>query len=322
MKSKSIPLVSIVTPVYNGERFLAECIESVLAQTYKKWEYIILNNCSTDDTLNIANSYAEKDNRIRVVSNKCVLPIMKNWNHALRQISSYSKYCKVVHADDLLFPRCIELMVGVANKNTSIGIVGSYGLKGNEVVSDKLTFPQNVFPGREISRLALLKHTFPFPRPTALLILSDLIRKNDTFYNEANLHADHEVCYETLRDYDFGFVHQVLTFMRTHDESVTSTDYATFGKLFYTNLDLLINYGPVFLEKNEFNETLNSHLRNYYRYLAHSLFNKKDTNFWEYHKKALQDSGYELSKTKLYRIIITELIKHPRSTFKRFCRLN
>ena len=271
MKTISGPLVSVVTPVYNGERFLAECIESVLAQTYENWEYIILNNCSTDNTLDIASSYAGKDNRIRIVSNKRLLPIMENWNYALRQISSQSKFCKIVHADDYLFPQCIELMVDVAQKNTSIGIVGSYGLKGNEVVSDKLKFPESVFSGREISRLALLKHTFPFPRPTALLILSDLIRRNDTFYNESNLHADHEVCYEILRNYDFGFVHQVLTFMRTHDESVTSTDYATFGKLFYTNLDLLINYGPVFLEKNEFKETLNSHLRDYYMYLAYSL---------------------------------------------------
>jgi len=54
------PLVSIVTPVYNGEPYLAECIESVLAQTYPNWEYIIQNNCSTDRTLEIASEYGKK----------------------------------------------------------------------------------------------------------------------------------------------------------------------------------------------------------------------------------------------------------------------
>ena len=57
---------------------------------------------------------------------------MQNWNHALRKISPNSKYCKIVHADDWIFPQCIEQMVSVAERNPSVGIVGSYGLKGNE----------------------------------------------------------------------------------------------------------------------------------------------------------------------------------------------
>ena len=52
------PLVSVITPVYNGEEFLPECIESVLAQTYQNWDYTIVNNRSTDRTLEIAKSYA------------------------------------------------------------------------------------------------------------------------------------------------------------------------------------------------------------------------------------------------------------------------
>src|SRR5690242_20501129 len=54
------PFVSVLTPVYNGEAYLAECIESVLAQTYPNFEYIIVNNCSKDRTLEIAQSYAKK----------------------------------------------------------------------------------------------------------------------------------------------------------------------------------------------------------------------------------------------------------------------
>ena len=45
------PLVSVVTPVYNGDKYLADCVESVLKQTYQNWEYVIVNNCSTDRTL-------------------------------------------------------------------------------------------------------------------------------------------------------------------------------------------------------------------------------------------------------------------------------
>ena len=63
------PLVSVVTPVYNGETTLCECIESVLAQTYPNWNYVIVDNCSTDRTHDIAQEYAVKDARIRVHRN-------------------------------------------------------------------------------------------------------------------------------------------------------------------------------------------------------------------------------------------------------------
>ncbi len=57
MNTSEQTLVSVVTPVYNGEDFLVECIESVLRQSYSNWEYIIVNNCSTDRTLEIALNY-------------------------------------------------------------------------------------------------------------------------------------------------------------------------------------------------------------------------------------------------------------------------
>jgi glycosyltransferase involved in cell wall biosynthesis len=68
-KLNNIPLVSIVLPVYNGEKFLAKSIESCLNQTYQNLELIIVNDCSTDNTLEIALLYASKDNRIRILNN-------------------------------------------------------------------------------------------------------------------------------------------------------------------------------------------------------------------------------------------------------------
>ncbi len=101
------PLVSVVTPVYNCEKYLAECIESVVAQTYEHWEYLIVNNCSSDRSLEIVQKFAKTDQRIRIHDNKEHLGLLQNWNHALRQISPESKYCKVIHADDWLYKDCI-----------------------------------------------------------------------------------------------------------------------------------------------------------------------------------------------------------------------
>ena len=81
------PLVSVVTPFYNEEKYLAECIKSVLAQTYATWEYIIVNNCSTDKSLEIAKVYQERDPRIRIYNNEMFLNQIENFNYILRQIS-------------------------------------------------------------------------------------------------------------------------------------------------------------------------------------------------------------------------------------------
>src|ERR1019366_1560913 len=111
MNDRREPLVSVLTPVYNMGNFLADCIESVLRQNYKNFEYIIVNNCSTDQSLDIALSYAKKDSRIRVHNNSDFVGVIDNHNIAFRLISPGSKYCKVVSADDWIFPDCLAQMV-------------------------------------------------------------------------------------------------------------------------------------------------------------------------------------------------------------------
>ena len=81
----------VVTPVYNGAAFLRNCIESVLKQTYENYEYIIVNNCSTDRTLDIALSYAQQDSRIRIHQNDTFVGVIENHNLAFSLISPLSK---------------------------------------------------------------------------------------------------------------------------------------------------------------------------------------------------------------------------------------
>ena len=155
---------------------------------------------------------------------------------------------------------------------------------------------------------------WPFPRPTALLIRSDLIRNKNAFYNEPNLQADHEACYDILQEHDFGFVHQVLTFMRVHKNSVSLSDYEVYGKLHYTNLALLKKYGPMFLNKDEYARILKDRMHSYKQFLTFSLIIGRENDFWDYHKAALSDLGYKYDKNILYLSIINNLINEPRKT--------
>ena len=79
------PLVSVVTPFYNTARHLAQCIESVLTQSYAEFEYILMDNCSTDGSAEIAESYARRDPRMRVIRCSEFVPQLKNYNRALAE---------------------------------------------------------------------------------------------------------------------------------------------------------------------------------------------------------------------------------------------
>ena len=114
-----MPLVSVVTPVYNGERYLAECIESVLSQSFEDFEYVILNNCSSDGTRRIAESYA-KDPRIRIHHNDRLIPVIANYNRAGALASPGARYLKYLAADDLLLPDCLKKMVDIAEAHPSV----------------------------------------------------------------------------------------------------------------------------------------------------------------------------------------------------------
>jgi glycosyltransferase involved in cell wall biosynthesis len=327
MVSRSMPLVSIVTPVYNNEKYIAECIESVLAQTYQNWEYTIVNNCSTDKSGEVAHRYAAKYSRIKVHDNQQFLPVVSNHNFALRQISSLSKYCKIVFSDDWIFPRCIEEMVAIAEEYPSVGIVQAYGLwevidrepHEHVIMWSGLPYPSKLVAGRDVCRRTFLDGLDIFGTPTSLLYRSDLVRSRNSFYNEANLHADKEACLLLLKTSDFGFAHQVLTFTRGRPRSLNkmSVDmYLDIGCALHN----LIAHGPAFLTRYEFEDCLERHLTKYYNFLAVSLMRgRREKEFWDFHRKKLNETiGF--SRTRLAGAALTRLCKailHPYETVEK-----
>lgn len=297
--SEQAPLVSVVTPVFNGEAYLRDCIESVRAQTYTHWDYTIVNNCSTDRTLDIAREYAAQDRRIRVHSNETFVRVIENHNIAFRQISHSSKYCKVVAADDLLFPECLERMVGLAEANPGVAIVGAYVLAGTRVICTGLPYPNTVVAhGRDACRMRLLGGPYVFGTPSSVLFRSDIVRSRRAFYNESNLHADSEACFEFLGDRDFGFVHQVLTFNRVRENSLTSYS-AQFNTYLAGWLHELVKYGEKYLSAEELQQRIAEHLRSYYDYLGQQVYYERGREFWTFHREKLAAAGYPLSGRRL-----------------------
>lgn len=306
------PFVSVLTPVYNGEKYLEECIQSVLHQTYQNWEYVIVNNQSTDDSLQIIKKYAAMDDRIQIHNNEEFLSVVDNHNHAFQQISPNSKYCKVVHTDDWLFPECIAKMVELNEQYPSVGIVSSYRLEGSDIRTtvglDGLPYPSNFNSGREMVRQYLLKGISYFGSPSSLLIRSDLIRNRNRVYEDSHLATDTGACLELLKDSDFGFVHQVLTFSRFHEKSVTSTqakeDYSFIHAIIFSQL----KYGPTFLSKEEHEKSLAFKLNLFYILLARNLMENRSIANFKKQKQILDKLNFSFKKGLFAKNFMREII--------------
>jgi glycosyltransferase involved in cell wall biosynthesis len=303
MNTSTLPLVSIVTPAYNEEDYLSECVESVLAQTYPNWDYTIVDNCSTDGTLSIAQKYAATDPRIRVIRNGSLIPALANFNLALRQIADTSKYCKMVLADDWIFPECLERMVEVMERYPSVGIVGAYGLVNPWILWTGLRYPSHRVSGRELCRQRLMGGPYVFGSPTSLLFRSDLVRSRNPFYDETNVHCDSETCFELLKNCDFGFVHQVLTFSRDDRPNSRLQDCRELNTAAAGVLHELIVYGPYYLSPGEYADCLEATVSKYYDFLAGSFLQRRHGEFWDYHRRRLKEEGVEFSRARLARTV-------------------
>jgi len=258
------PLVTVVTPVYNGERHLAECIESVIAQTYDNWEYVVVDNCSTDATREIAERFAAADSRVRYQRHDEFVDVIASFNRGFGAVSPQSVYCKMLGADDWLFPECLTRMVEVAERAPGVGIVGGYRLNGRRVDLDHYPYWEDTQPGRDV--IAADVHTEIIGPPSAHMFRADLVRSRTPFYDQTFRHADTEAAYWALMRSDFGIVHQVVTYNReqTSTETVSSNRIDSYTP---ERLRLLVRYGRHVFEPDVYRDELSRHVRAYRRLL-------------------------------------------------------
>jgi glycosyltransferase involved in cell wall biosynthesis len=311
----------VITPVYNGGKFLPECIESVLSQTYSNWEYTIVNNCSTDNSLEIAETSQRKDGRIKVISNDHFVGMIENHNLAVRHISSQSKYCKVVSADDWLYPQCIQELVQLAEASPSVGVVQSYVINATGVRWNGFPVNSTVFEGRQIARLYLLGK-IDLAAPSANLYRSSLVRSADAFFPGSNPSADMAACLNALKGCDFGVVHQILSFERLHDEAA-SAKVRDLDSYLLDRIELVLEYGPHFLTADEMKLRLEDMLGYYYGVLSAAMVNVRGREYWKYHKTRLAKLGFGFYGARLGKAFaskLLDLLLNPKQTVEKALR--
>jgi glycosyltransferase involved in cell wall biosynthesis len=317
----SMPLVSVVTPFYNTEAYLSECIESILRQTYTNWEYILVDNRSTDNSAEIVKGYAARfPDKIRLYQTETFLSQVQNYNFALTHISPQSKYCKVVQADDWIFPECLNSMVEVAEAHPRVGIVSAYELEGDHASLGGLPYPSREASGREVGRLFFLQFKHFFGTPTSLLFRSEIVRsRNPEFYEERHApFEDSHVCFDVLQAWNFSFVHQVLTYSRRDNESILSP-IRTYQFELFTRFAKIIVHGRNYLSEEEYRDLLKFSEHEYFYFLGMSVLQGKDSSFWQFHRDRLASIGWSLNfrlMVKWVLIVLLDQMGNPKRTIE------
>ena len=131
------PRVSVLMPVYNGERFLKVSIDSILSQTFRDFEFIIADDGSTDGSQKIIEDYKQKDTRIIALRNKHNIGTSRTLNKGLS--IAKGKYIVRMDADDWSYPDRIERQCDYMQKHPKVGVSGG----AIEVCNEKLNIPFN-----------------------------------------------------------------------------------------------------------------------------------------------------------------------------------
>ena len=203
-----MPIVSILTTVYNREKYIAECIESVLASTYHDWEMIIVDDCSSDNSVAIAREYEKKDARIKVFVNETNLGDYPNRNKAASLATG--KYIKYLDADDLIYPHGLEIMVTTMEKfpEAALGI-------SQEVYEDYLPYPFLMLPHETFNREFLMRGVLGAP-PTNTIIRRDIFENNGCF-SGIRYSGDTEMWLKLAFKYPIVKMVPGLTYWRRHE---------------------------------------------------------------------------------------------------------
>ena len=180
------PKISVIMPNYNNELYLREAIESVLNQTFKDFEFIIVDDGSTDKSIEIIQSY--NDPRIKIFINEINKGVSYTKNVGLD--AAKGEYIIILDSDDICHPERLEKQVKFMDKHPDIGVLGTLCLYFNK---DKTLYEVDHFPSDPDFLKALLIYDCSIHQPTVIM------RKD--VLNRHNLRYDVDIRYG--EDYDF-----------------------------------------------------------------------------------------------------------------------
>lgn len=213
-----MPLISILTPVYNREAYIGEAIESVRQQRIQDWEMLIVDDASTDKTVEIVKSYEADDQRIKLIQKPNNSGISATRNRGLQEVQS--KYIAMLDSDDVCFPNRFEKQIDFLETHLEVGVLGAWA---QHIGSSNRQFTPQAADG--VLRARTL-YRCPFVH-SSTMVRTAVVEQHNLRYRED---------YPAANDYNFWAkmiphtkVHNLqeyLIYYRTHAQNISVTHSA------------------------------------------------------------------------------------------------
>ena len=211
------PLVSVILPVYNAAMHLKEAIDSILTQTYTNFEFLILNDGSTDNSAAIIDSYTDK--RIRKINNPTNQGLIFTLNKGMAE--SQGKYIARMDADDISLPERFEKQVDFLEKHGEVGICSCDYFQFND---NKKWLSKSFSNHDEVLTHLLFNCSIAHP---TLMLRKSVLQKQSLLYDSNYPHAeDYELWSRLVFKCSISSVNENLFMYRVHSNQITSKYHA------------------------------------------------------------------------------------------------
>lgn len=210
--------LSVLMCVYNGDVFLVQAIESILAQTFTEFEFIIVDDASTDKTPQILAEYAQKDSRIKILKNSENLGLTKSLNIGLH--AAQGKYIARMDADDIALPDRFMTQYWFMEEHPSLAAIGSFvqviDKKGQVLGEKKLAVSYE-----DIKSKMLFNNQFIH---STLFFRADRLKESGGYDESFRKSQDYELMFRLSSKYPVANLTQNLLQFRFHTESISWTN--------------------------------------------------------------------------------------------------
>jgi alpha-1,3-rhamnosyltransferase len=229
MEEKKLPLVSVVVPCYNHEKYVTETIESIINQTYKNIELIVIDDGSKDNSVDIIQKLADKYGFTFIHRPNKGLAATLNEGIKL----SKGKYFSAIASDDILMPKKIEHQVNFMEVNTQYGMCYGKMLYFEDSIENTSEYPNSDTQGWIFEELF---HASFIPAPSVLIRKDVLLDVGG--YDESLWIEDWDMWLRIAQKYQIGFIDEYFTYYRRHETNISKQVF----KMYEAEKQILAKY--------------------------------------------------------------------------------